>query len=97
MNHFVPVFITKFGHIHPERDQHVERVARRHRTFRQRAPQVDRLGLAVALPQQFSFKQIEKLKLVVLAERCMIGDVVGGPDEIVEREDQRPVARMNDP
>ena len=27
----------------------------------------------------------------------MIGDVVGGPDEIVERENQRPVTRMNDP
>src|SRR5258705_6855348 len=27
----------------------------------------------------------------------MIGDVVGRPDEIIEREDQRPVTRMNDP
>jgi hypothetical protein len=27
----------------------------------------------------------------------MIGDVVGGPDEIVEGENQRPVTRMDDP
>jgi hypothetical protein len=27
----------------------------------------------------------------------MIGDIVGGPDETVERQDQRPVTRMNDP
>jgi hypothetical protein len=27
----------------------------------------------------------------------MIGDIVGGSDEIVERQDQRAVTRMNDP
>ena len=27
----------------------------------------------------------------------MIGDVVGGSDEIVKRQNQRPVTRMNDP
>ena len=27
----------------------------------------------------------------------MIGDIVGGSDEIVERKDQRPVPRVNDP
>src|SRR5262245_46060857 len=27
----------------------------------------------------------------------MIGDVVGGADEIVERKDQRPMPRMDDP
>ena len=34
-------------------------MARRHRTLRQRAPQVDRFGLAVAPAQQFGFKQVE--------------------------------------
>ena len=27
----------------------------------------------------------------------MIGDIVGGADEIIEGKDQRPVARMDDP
>ena len=72
-------------------------MARRHRTLRQRAPQIDRLGLAVALAQQFGFEQIEKPELFALTERGMIGDIVGGPDEIVERENQRPVTRMDDP
>ena len=98
MDHFVPVLVAKLGHVHPERDQDIERMARRHRTLRQRAPQIDGLGLAVALAQQFGFEQIEIGELVAArASVGMIGDVVGGPDEIVERQDQRPVARMNDP
>jgi hypothetical protein len=97
MNHFVPVLVTKLRHVHPEGDQDVEGVARRHWTFRQRAPQVDGLGLGFALAQQLGFEQIEQSKLVRSRERRMIGDVVGGPDEIVERKDQRAVARMNDP
>ena len=97
MDHFVPVFITKLGDIHPERGQNIERVARRHRTLRQRAAQIDGLGLAVAPAQQFGFEQIEIVELLALTERCMIGDIVGGSDEIVERQDQRPVTRMNDP
>jgi hypothetical protein len=60
-------------------------------------PQIDGLGLALALAQQLGFEQIQILKLVVLTKRCMIGDIVGGPDEIVERQDQRPVTRMYNP
>ena len=97
MDHLVPVLVAKLRHVHPERDQDVERMARRHRTLRQRAPQIDGLGLAVAAAQQFGFEQIEIAELVAVAERRMIGDVVGGSDEIVERQNQRPVARMDDP
>ena len=67
MDHFVPVLVAKLGHVHPESDQHIERVARRHRTLRQRTPQIDRLGLAVALAQQFGLEQIEKAELLVAA------------------------------
>ena len=67
MNHLVPVLVAKLGHVHPERDQDVEGVARRHRTFRQRAPQVDRLRLGVAFAEQFGFEQIEKASLSAAA------------------------------
>ena len=97
VDHFVPVFITKLGDIHPERGQNIERVARRHRTLRQRAAQLDGFGLAVAPAQQFGFEQIEIVELFARTERRVIGDIVGGPDEIVEAQDQRPVTRMNDP
>jgi hypothetical protein len=72
-------------------------VARRHRTLRQRAAQVDCFGLGIAFAEQFRFEQIEKPELFRRVERCVIGDVVGGPHEIVERKDQRPVSRVNDP
>src|ERR1019366_8817471 len=65
--------------------------------LRRGEPQVDGLRLAVALAQQFGLEQIEISELVARPERCMIGDIVGGPDKIVECEDQRPVPRMNDP
>ena len=51
----------------------------------------------VALAEQFGLEQIEIAQLLVRRERRMIGDVVGGADEIVEGKDQRPVPRMDDP
>ena len=97
MDHLVPVLVAELADVHPERDQDVERMARRHRTLCQRAPQIHCLGLAVALAEQFRFEQIEISELVGCGQRRVVGDVVGGSDEIVERKDQRPVARMDDP
>ena len=68
MDHFIPILITKLGDIHPEGDQNIERVARRHRTFRQRAPQIDCLGLAVAPTQQLGFKQVEEKEVYLLMQ-----------------------------
>ena len=97
VNHFVPVLVAKFRHVQPKRDKDIEGVTQRHRTLRQRAPQVDGLGLGVAFAQQLGFEQVKKSKLVLCREGRMVGDVVGGPDKIVERQDHRPVTRMNDP
>ena len=97
MDDFVPVLVTKFGDVHPERDQDIERMARRHRALGQRVAQINRFFLGVAVAEQFRLEQVEIAKLVVGAQRRMIGNVVGGPHEIVERQDQRPVTRMNDP
>jgi hypothetical protein len=97
MNYLVPVLVTKFCHIHPERDEDIERVTGRHRTLRQRAAKIDGLGLAVAASQQLRLEQVEQSELLARFERGVIGDVVGGTHKIVERKDQRPVTRMNDP
>ena len=72
-------------------------MARRHRTLGQRVAQLDRLRLGVALAQQFGLEQVEDAKLLVCRERCVIGNVVGGADEIVEGKNQRAMTRMNDP
>ena len=86
---FVPVLVAQLGHVHPERDQHVERMARRHRPFGERMAESDGLFLAVALAEQLGLEQVEIAQLLVRRQRRMIGDVVGGADEIVEGKDQR--------
>ncbi len=97
VNHVVPVLVTQLGDVHPERDQHVERVAWRHGALGQRVAQADSLFLGIALAQQFRLEQIEITELLVGRERRMVGDIVGSPDEVVERQNQRAVPRMNDP
>ena len=97
VDHFVPVLVAKLGHIHAEGDENIERMTRRHRTLRQRAAEIDGFRLAFAFAQQFGFHQVEMAELVALGERGMIGDIVSGSDEIVKRENQRPVTRMDDP
>jgi hypothetical protein len=96
VNEIVPVLVAQLGHVHPERSKQVERMARRHAAFRKRGTQRDRLLLAVALAGEFRLEQIEIGELVCRGQRRMIGDVVGGPDEIVERKNQRPVPRVNE-
>ena len=59
VNDVVPVLVAQLGHVHPERDQHVERVARRHPALGQRVAQADRFRLAVALAEQFRLEQVE--------------------------------------
>ena len=90
MNHVVPVLVTKLGDVHPERDQHVERVTRRHRALGERVAQIDRFLLGVAVAEQFRFKQVEQPELFVRRQGRVIGDVVGGADEIVEARESAP-------
>ena len=84
MDDVVPVLVAQLGDVHPERDQHVERMARRHRALGKSAAQADRLRLGVALAQQFRLEEVEIAQLLVRAKRRVIGDVVGRPDEIIE-------------
>ena len=58
---------------------------------------IDGLDLAVTLAKQLGVQEIEKRELFLAAQCFMVGDIVGRSDEIVERKNQRPVARMNDP
>src|SRR4051812_49053550 len=97
MDDLVPILVAQLGHVHAERDEHVERVARRHTAFGQCVPQADGLGLGVAFAEQFRLEQVEISELLVRRQRGVVGDVVGGANEIVIRQDQRAMARMNDP
>ena len=93
----VPILVAKFCHVHPERRQQVARMTGRQAALGERVAQDDRLALASALPKQIGLKLVEQFELRLRIERGMIGDIVRGPNEIIKREDQRPVTRMDDP
>src|SRR5262249_4626844 len=96
VNEIFPVLVAQLGYVHSERGEQVEGMARRHAAFSERRAQCDRLLLALALAGEFRLEQIEISELVGRRQRRMIGDVVGGPDKIVERENEPPVPRVNE-
>ena len=97
VDHVVPVLVAQLGHVHAECNQHVERVARWHRALGKRAAQIDRFLLGIAPAEQFLLEQVEIAQLLLRRQVCVVGDVVGGADEVVEGQNQRAVTRMNDP
>ena len=61
---------------------------------RRAKPHRDRIvGVGAVEPR---FEAIEQTKFFGRRERCVIGNVVGGAHEIVERQDRRAIARMNE-
>src|SRR5262249_22889226 len=83
--------------VHPERGQKIQRVTRRHRALGERLPEIDGFLLAISLADKLRLEHIQIGQLFVRTKRWMVGDVVGSPDEIIERQDQGSVAWMNDP
>ena len=59
----------------------------------------ERLGFVdlFAVAEQFGFQKVEVTQLFLRRQFGVVGDVVGGPDEIVERKNRRPVLRTDDP
>ena len=66
-------------------------------TRRELRAQGDANRIVVALAEQSCFKPIEERELLRRRERGMIGDIVGGAHEFVEREDRCAMARLNEP
>ena len=97
VDHLVPVLVAQLGDVHPERGEQIERMARRHPARGQRLAQRHRLGLGFAAAEQFGLEQIEIFELGRRIEHRMVGDVVGGADEIVERQNQLAMPRVDDP
>jgi hypothetical protein len=65
----VPGLVAQLGHVHAERDQHVEGVAWRHAALGERAAEIDGFGLGVAAAEQFALEQVERSMTRLLAER----------------------------
>ena len=93
----VPVAVTQFRHVHSKRRQQILRVPRRQLTRRKLRAQGDANRIVVVLPEQSCFQPVEEGELFRRGERRMVGDIVGGTHEFVEREDRCAMARVNDP
>ncbi len=72
-------------------------MTRRQAAFGQRRAQPHGLRIAVALPQQIRFQPVELRELLALAQRRVVGDVVGDAHELVERQDDAAVTRIDQP
>ena len=70
---------------------------RRQIALGQRRAQPHRGGIFVVGAGEAGIEAIEQASFSGRRQRGMIGDVVGGAHEIVERQDRRAVARMNKP
>jgi hypothetical protein len=67
------------------------------RAWRGGIPEDDGLVLLVVPAEKPRFQLVEHRQLGRGIEQRVVGNVVGGPDEIIERKNQRPVARMDNP
>ena len=90
----VPVFVAQLGDVELERGDEILRVFGRQIALgkRRAEPHRDRIfGIAA---EEARFEAIEQRELFRRRERGVIGDVVGGADEIIERQDHAAMARM---
>ncbi len=93
----VPIAVAELGDVEPERGEQILGVARRQLALVELRPQRDADRIVVAAAEQGRLQPVEQRELLRRRQRGMVGDVVGGAHEIVEREDRRAVARMDEP
>ena len=95
MHEVVPVAVAQLGRVELEGGEEVLGVTRRQAALGERCAQAHGDLVVVVAADQARFEPIEHRQLVGRGERRMIGDIVGGADEIIERQDHLAVARMN--
>ena len=93
----VPIAIAQFGDVELERGEQVLRVLRRQIARGKLAAQAHRDRVAVVLAGEAGIEAIEQRQFFGRRQRRVVGDVVGGTDEIVERQDRPAMARSNEP
>ena len=92
----VPIAITQFGHVEPERGEQILRMARRKASRSKCVAQLDRDRIFVVAADKASLETIEQAKLLVRRKCSVIGDIVSGADKIIECQDHLAMARMNE-
>jgi len=72
-------------------------VLRRQLALDQRCPQPHRGRIGIVVAGEAGIEAIEQRELLLRRQRGVIGNVVGGAHEIVERKDRSAMARVNKP
>ena len=93
----IPVAIAQLGDVEPERGQQILGVARRQPALRELFAQRHGLGIAIAGAVEIGLELIEQGEFLVGLELGVVGDVVRRAHEVIEGEDRRAVARMDEP
>ena len=93
----VPVLVAQLGHVQPERGQQILRMARRQPARGERVAQAHRFAVVVAVAEQIRFQPIELCELVFRLQARMVRNVIGNAHELVEREDDAAMARIDQP
>ena len=93
----VPVAVAQLGGVEPERLEQILRMLRRHAALGQRAAQRHRFRAAVAGAEKVGLHAVEHFDFLRRRQRGMVGDVVGRAHEFVEGQNQRAVARLDQP
>ena len=96
MDQVGPIGRAVLGDVEPEGRDQVLGVARGQPPFGQHGAQRARDRLVVASAEEALFQPVEVVELLGRRERRMVGDVVGGADEVIEGHHGRPVARRDE-
>ena len=92
----VPVAIAQLGHIELESGEQILCVPRRQRALGERRAQTHRRHILAVLADEARAEPVEEPKLLFRRKRRMVGDVVGGANEIVECQNRAAMARMDE-
>ncbi len=96
VHQLVPVAVAQLGDVEAEGGQQIPGVLGIERPLRQYRAQRDAFRLGVALAEQRRFQAVEQIELFGRRQRRVIGNVIGGAYEIIERHDRFAVARLNE-
>jgi hypothetical protein len=92
----VPIAVTQLGYVKAKRGQQILRVLGREPARVQSPAQPYRRRVVIIGASETTIQPIEQCELLRRRQRGMVGDIVGGADEIVECEDRLAMARVNE-
>ena len=93
----IPVAIAQLGDVEPKRSQQILGMTRRQSALRELLTQRHAFRIAIACAVEIGLELIEQGEFLVRFELGVICNVIGGAHEVIEGENRRAVARMDEP